>query len=316
MRAMLRIALPAIVAIAFPGCDLEEMTAGSARFKEEFRHTYELTSGGRLSVESLNGSIEIAGWNKEEVEITGEKYASSQELLDALEVDIVATGDLLQARAVKPSGRHGNMGVRFVIHAPRTVDLGGISSSNGGITISGIEGNARVKTSNGGIQISDLSGNIEASTSNGAVNLRDTGGSAILRTSNGSITAERVSGYFSAKTSNGKITATVSGEHEGGRPIEATSSNGAIELTLLEQPQSDVIVSTSNASITFHVPPGIRADLKASTSNAPVKTDLEVTVRGAQGKSRLEGSINGGGPLLNLESSNGMIQLLEREPEV
>jgi hypothetical protein len=316
MRANLRIVAPVIVAVLFLGCDIEDIAASSAKFKEDFQHSYEMSPGGRVSVESFNGSIEVTGWDREEVEITGTKYASKQAVLDALEVDIVRTGDSIHVRAVRPSGRRGNMGVKFVVHAPRTVDLDRLESSNGSVTVRAIDGNARLKTSNGRITVAGLSGDLEATTSNGAVKLEDTEGSAVVKTSNGAINAEHVRGHFSAKSSNGSITAVVGGQDESGRPIELHSSNGGIKLTLEEQPASEVIASTSNASITVYAPPSLQAELKASTSNASIRTDFEVTVQGTQKKTRLNGKINGGGPLLDLGSSNGGIKLLKHEPEV
>ena len=51
--------------------------------------------------------------------------------------------------------------------------------------------------------------------------------------------------------------------------------------------------------------------MKASTSNQPIDTDFDVTIdgRGVRKKSRLEGLIGEGGPLLELKSSNGSIRL-------
>jgi type VI protein secretion system component Hcp len=316
MQANLRKLIPLLAVVTLLGCDVEQIIASSAKFTEDFSHTYELTADGRISVESFNGSIEVIGWNKDEVEITGTKYANSQELLDAVKVNIVDTDSSIHVRAVRPSARRGNMGVRFVIHAPKVVDLDRLTSSNGSITVTGIDGDARVETSNGRIRFTDLDGNIEATTSNGAVKLEDTSGSAVIKTSNGSVSAEHVSGHFSAKTSNGSITASVSGEDEGGRPIELRSSNGSIKLYLEDQPSAEVSVTTSNASITVYAPPSLQANVKADTSNSKIKTDFDVTVRGVQKKSRLEGTINGGGPQLTMDSSNGGIRLLKNEPEV
>jgi len=316
MQANLRKLIPLLAVVTLLGCDVDQIIASSAKFTEDFSHTYELAPDGRISVESFNGSIEVVGWSKSEVEITGTKYANSQELLDAVEVNIVDTENLIQVRAVRPSARRGNMGVRFVIHAPKVVDLDRITSSNGSVTVTGIDGNARVKTSNGRIRVTDLDGDIEATTSNGAVKLEDTSGSAVIQTSNGSIDAEHVSGHFSARTSNGSITASVSGENEGGRPIELKSSNGSIKLYLEDQPSTEVIATTSNSSITVYAPPSLQANVKADTSNSKITTDFEVTVQGVQKKTRLEGSINGGGPQLTMDSSNGAIRLLKHEPGV
>ena len=306
--------LPLLMAtVVLSGCDWAEM-AGSPAFKEDFNYSYNFAPGGRISVESFNGSIEVDAWDKNEVEIRGTKYASSEELLQALKVDVVATDTMIQVRTIRPSGRRGSMGARYVIHTPKKVEVDRLDSSNGTITITGTEGSARLKTSNGRIQVKDVRGDIEAETSNGGVDVSESGGNVVIRTSNGAVNASAVRGHLRATTSNGSIKARLLGVSDG-RPVELRSSNGSITLTLLEQPTSDVLVSTSNSSITVYAPDSLRANLKASTSNSSVNSDFEMMVKGSQSKNRMEGTINGGGPRLELESSNGGVRLLKGEAE-
>lgn len=297
-----------IAVVALLGCDVVGL-AGSARFREDFHYNYKLSPGGRLSVESFNGSVEILSWERDEVDISGAKYASSEDLLAALKVDVVATENLIQVRTIRPSGRRGNMGAKYVIHAPRRTGLDRIESSNGAVTVEGFEGDARLRTSNGGVRITNLTGNIEAETSNGGMDLSGFQGSAVLHTSNGGIKADGVRGHFEATTSNGGVDATIAGDGDN-RPIRVRTSNGSIRLTLEGTPGTDIYANTSNASITLRAPASLAARIKADTSNASVKTDFDVLVEAGQvGKSQLRGTINGGGPLLDLNTSNAGIHL-------
>ncbi len=290
------------------GCDVVEI-AGSARFREDFHYTYALKPGGRLSVENFNGSVEVRAWDKDEVDISGTKYASSEELLAALTIDVVATENFIQVRTVRPSGRRGNMGAKYVILAPRRIELDRIQSSNGSLTIEGLEGDARLKSSNGAIRVTDLSGDIEAETSNAAIELWGCDGSAVLDTSNGGIKADRVRGHFEATTSNAGVEATVAANGDS-RPIRVRSSNGSVRLRFEQLPATDVYVTTSNAPITVSAPAALAVRLRASTSNAAIHTDFDVFVEAGQvGKSQLRGAIGGGGPLLELTTSNAGIQV-------
>jgi DUF4097 and DUF4098 domain-containing protein YvlB len=287
--------------------------ASSARFKAEFQETHPLRPGGRVAVETMNGSIEVNGWDRDEVEITGTRYASSEDLLAALKIDVVATDGFVQVRTVRPSGRRGNMGASFVLHVPRLVLLDRLEASNGAITIKDIEGDVRLKTSNGRISIEEVKGTVEADTSNGGVTLANSSGPAKVKTSNGNIKADGVYGYLDAKTSNGSIKARML-KVDSSRPIQMRSSNGGIELTIDEALTADIIASTSNASITVRAPDSLAAKIKASTSNGSIKTDFDV--EGTIKKSMVEGVISGGGPLLDLGTSNGSIRLLKGTPEV
>lgn len=305
---MRNVRIGTVTLLLLAGCDVADW-AHSSRYKEDFHYSYTLKPGARLYVENFNGSIEITGWNQDKAEITGTKYASSRDLLDALRVDIVAAEDSLRIRTVRPSERRGNMGARYVIRLPRRVTLERIESSNGALRVENIEGEARLRTSNGSLRLAGLSGDVEAHTSNGGVELDDVEGRIFVRTSNGSIRGTALRGTLDAATSNGTIRASVtrlSGRHR----LRAVTSNGSIELELPEV-ASDVEAQTSNGAITLRLPASISADVRAATSNSTITTEFDLRVRGPMSKTRLEGTIGSGGPVLNLKTSNGAIRLLK-----
>ena len=68
---------------------------------------------------------------------------------------------------------------------------------------------------------------------------------------------------------------------------------------------------TSGGQITFTLIPDIAVDVEAKTSGGRISTDfaVESTIQGKVPQNRLEGSINGGGPLLKLRTSGGNIHL-------
>src|SRR5690242_12324618 len=146
MRRRVLLLAPAFLLLA--GCDFEDL-GSSDRYTADFHYSYPLKSGGRLSVENFNGSIEIASWDQDSVDISGVKYAGTPELRDAIKIDIVNTADSVHVRTVRPSERRGNMGAKYVIKVPRKTELERITSSNGGIRVSDVEGPARLRSSNG-----------------------------------------------------------------------------------------------------------------------------------------------------------------------
>ena len=158
------------------GCDLDEIVGDTHAYEKAFHYSYGLKPGGRLTVDNANGSIEIAGWDRDSVEIDGVQYASTPELRDAIKIDIVATGDSVQIRTIHPAGWNWNMGAKYVIRAPRKIDLDRIVSSNGSLKVNDIEGKMRLRTSNGSVRTVRVRGDLDVATSNGAVELEDTDG--------------------------------------------------------------------------------------------------------------------------------------------
>jgi DUF4097 and DUF4098 domain-containing protein YvlB len=304
-RRTLFLVLPAMLALV--ACDFEDF-GSSDKFTTDFHHSYPLKSGGRVSVENFNGSIEISAWDQDSVEISGVKYASTPEMRDSIKIDIVASDDSVHIRTVRPSERRGNMGAKYIIHVPRKTELERIQSSNGAIRVSDVTGPVRLHSSNGSLHATNVKGSLDAQTSNGTIDVDQLDGGANLRTSNGRIHADGVRGSLEATTSNGSINVHLT-KTESGRPVKLESSNGGIELTLDEVNQNDVYASTSNSSITVRMPSTIKARLRAHASNNSISTDFEVQMHGTLSKHHLEGTIGGGGPLLDLETSNGGIHL-------
>src|SRR5215217_8107740 len=90
------------------GCD-ELWVDGGGRVTEDFSYNYTLKPGGRLSIENSNGSVEITGWDKDTVDITGTKYASNDDLLKSLKIDIQHDSESVSIRTIRPSGIRGNL---------------------------------------------------------------------------------------------------------------------------------------------------------------------------------------------------------------
>jgi len=301
--------LPAVAAVLFflAACNIEDFSG--ERYSRDFHYSFSLKPNGRLTVESFNGSIEISGWDQNTVDISGTKYGSTQARADELRIETANTPDSVTVRAVRPSERHSNQGARFVVKIPRSALLDRISTSNGAIRTMDGAGPARLRTSNGSIRVQNLAGSVDAQTSNASVDLIDVEGDAIAHTSNGHIHAEGVRGGLDAKTSNARVNARIA---RADRSIRVETSNGGVELALPDGISSDLRVATSNGAITARLPESAKARIRARTSNSSISSDFELRMHGEVSKNRMEGEMgSGGGPLIDLETSNGSIRLMK-----
>lgn len=314
MRKPVPIAAVSAALLFLTACDWSDMAdlGGSAKYTEDFHHSYPLKAGGRLSIENLNGSIEISSWNENSVQIDGTKYAPTVEMRDAIRIDISAQPDSIQIRTVRPSESRGNVGARYFIKVPRQTQLERIVSTNGGIRVTEVEGGARIKTSNGAVRAESLRGSLDVQTSNGSIEIRGQEGATVLRTSNGRIRAEDIRGAFEAATSNGGINAQIAGS-EPGRPIRVETSNGGVDLAVDREIQNDVRVSTSNGGIVLRLPDQAGGRIVAVTTNSTVHSDFDVETEGPVSKRRLEGKLgSGAGPQFDLSTTNGAIRIVRQ----
>lgn len=124
-----------------------------------------------------------------------------------------------------------------------------------------------------------------AGTVNGDVRGRGLRSDADLSSVNGSVDVA-TTGYAEASTVNGSVDVAMG----------STTWPGHLDFV------------TVNGEITLELPAGVKADVEASTINGDISTDFPLTVDRV-GRSRVRGTIGGGGAGLSLTTVNGSIRL-------
>lgn len=278
-----------IASSAFLGGCLHVDFGPEDRYRESFHFNYDLQPDSRIELEGFNGPVEITGWEQNKVELSGERYASSQEVLNSIKLEIHNDAHLLTVRVNKPEQHFSSRGVKFILRVPRAVILSRIVTSNGPITVRDIDGDVRLHTSNGPVRLSDMAGAVDVQTSNGPVAAASLRGSAKIRTSNGPVRIADISGESNV-----------------------TTSNGPVEITMSQPPRGGVRAHASNGAITLRLPSGTNARVAATTSNGSINSDFNVSGGDTENRHHLSGMIGTGGPLIDLTLSNGRISLLRR----
>src|SRR5882724_1439862 len=175
--------------------------------RAEYHQSYPMQPGSRLTVDNLNGAIEITGWDQSTIDIAATRYAENHALLDQVKIDVASGADGVHIRTITPQ-EHGNMGVKYVIKVPRRAELSEIRSTNGAIRVNDVEGAADLQTTNGSVRTSKARGKLKIGTSNGAVEVQDMDGDTDVHTSNGSVKLNLESsrgGAVTLATSNGSV---------------------------------------------------------------------------------------------------------------
>jgi DUF4097 and DUF4098 domain-containing protein YvlB len=265
----------AVAAFLLPAASLLPAAAATSTTHSQ----YALTSGGRVQIDNRNGAVSITGWDQNSVDIEAEKHGRTAAELDQIRLDVQSSPDSLVIRTVTPEDSHGGLGVSLRVKAPRHVVLDHITSSNGALAVTGIEGQAELTTSNGPIRIEDFKGRLHATTSNGPVVVRGLQADATSR-------------------------------------LELATSNGPIEVALTSSPVPEIHATTSNGPITLWLSGDVSAHLKASTSNGPISSDFEMTLpAGWHRNSSIDANLGSGGSLLELRTSNAPIHIRRGTPK-
>lgn len=278
--------------------------------------TFTVQPGGNFKASTQGGDIVIQTAETNEIRITAKETirASSEkeadELLEKLSLTFAQQGNDVTVEAKyesRPPGLHfGNwppVNVGFTVTLPKNFNVN-LNTSGGDIRVASLTGNARARTSGGNLRFEGIDGEIDAHTSGGDITLREGTARAKLGTSGGDIEIDRVGGPTEVSTSGGDITI-----NSVTQLISATTSGGNVKATITEPLKQDTVLSTSGGDVRVHVVKNAGFELDASTSGGDVLADgLTITIdKGGVGRSRLIGSVNGGGPRLKLRSSGGDI---------
>jgi hypothetical protein len=295
----------AAVAVGLSGCDGLD---GFERYREDFHSGQAFASHGRLEVQNTNGSVDIASWDRETLDVSGEKYASSRSDLEQVKIDVEVSGGTARVRVIHPSGFLGSYGAKLLIRVPKATALDRVKTTNGGVTVEDLEGNGNVGTTNGGLRIEHVNGDYELESTNGSLDLNECRGAVRARTTNGSIRGRLTGGAVEAGTTNGSIELTL--QHASpGAAIRAHTNNGRVTLALAEFNANPITVDTTTGSITLRLPEGVGARVEARTSVNGIENDLMPFTVDEISRHRLSGKLGAGGPQIELHTTTGKIRL-------
>ena len=131
------------------------------------------------------------------------------------------------------------------------------------------------------------------------------GVNVIARTVNGGIKLMNVPNDVEASTTNGGVEADqVSGT------LRVTTTNGGVRLALSGLGKGGLHAETVNGGVNVELPKDASANLSARVVNGGLGVDnLQLETIGERTRRRLEGKLNGGGPPIDLGTTNGGIHL-------
>jgi DUF4097 and DUF4098 domain-containing protein YvlB len=263
--------------------------------------------------------------NKEEAEKEGARVS----------VRIQQVGSNVEVIADYPTtwgihfGRSPEVLVHFEITAPAASDIDA-RVADGRMEIAGFQGTLSLKTADGDLSANDLNGNIRLAAADGDIEATKCSGTVEVSVADGDINATSFSGSIRLRSADGRIELNNSqGE------VEAKSADGRVNLEGLfnsvnartadgkldvrARPGSNVAtpwnLKTSDGSLTLQLPDSIQADFDIRTGDGSIVTDLPLSIVGAVSDSHISGKMNGGGPLVMIQTADGSITISRTSTE-
>lgn len=175
------------------GSSLRSGTSGATPDLRALVARYPLPPAGSVSVENVQGDIEVEGWDRAEVEVAVIKRAAGPAANpDDVHIEVEARERRLVLRTVYPGQSEEPVRVDYRLRVPRQVRLDHLRTVDGSIRVRRIEGSVKAHTLYGDIEQMDVSGSVEARAISGniAVSLRalpEPPGAVYLDTVNGHV---------------------------------------------------------------------------------------------------------------------------------
>jgi DUF4097 and DUF4098 domain-containing protein YvlB len=129
----------------------------------------------------------------------------------------------------------------------------------------------------------------------------------VLENVNGRIEAQGRSAALKAELVNGAIVV-----RESSGRVQASTVNGGIEVDLAGVSAEGVDLETTNGAVTVLVPRDVAATLDVRTTNGGIDVDGLEVVEEDRRRGRLSARINGGGPRIDVETTNGGVRIGRR----
>lgn len=137
-----------------------------------FLHTYPLPPGGSFLLENVNGSIQVDGWDRDEVEVRAVKTARSDPReLEQVLIEVESNPGRVSVHTRYPKGEGAEVAVEYHVHVPYRVLLGNVETVNGSVVVRGVEGGGDLRSVNGNVEVLNSSGRFNAKTTNGNLHL-------------------------------------------------------------------------------------------------------------------------------------------------
>lgn len=328
---------------------------------EDINEVFPVTSGGKLTVDTDFGAIDVQSSERDTVSVRVQRSAQLKadrragEILKNFDIQMTheASDVKIEAKFKGPQRQWRKMknrlDVQFDIVVPRHYTLN-LKTAGDAISATDVTGDVDAKTSGSGLCFQKITGRIDGKTSGGHINLEAFNGDTLLKTSGGNITLETGTGNVKAKTSGGNlqftnVTGAIDGKTAGGSitlrdcrggadvktsgggievendgPVLAKTTGGSIRCQLEKASTGQNLLldlETIGGGINVSLVPDIAATVEAKGLGGAVTTELPVEAEeaGPVRSNELQGTINGGGPLLKLRSVGGNIILRKTEED-
>ncbi|MGC2769602.1 MAG: hypothetical protein WB607_29170, partial [Candidatus Acidiferrum sp.] len=89
---------------------------------QNFHQTYPLSAGGSFALENVNGSVQVEGWSRDEVEVSATKTGHSDPHdMEQVKIQVDSCPGHVAVHTYYPKGEGADVAVEYHVHVPYRV---------------------------------------------------------------------------------------------------------------------------------------------------------------------------------------------------
>jgi hypothetical protein len=259
-----------------------------------------LSSGGRVELSNIAGSVTVRGWDRNEVQLTGTLGAGQR-------LEVESSANRVQLKVVYPqNGR--SQGAELELRVPRAAQL-------------------QASTVSAGVDVAEVNlARLQATTVSGAITATGQANEVELQTVSGAIRSQVRTSRLELSSVSGSVT----GSGAGGGDVKANTVSGGINLDLSAvqrldaetvsgslgvrsaglQPGGRISLQTVSASVSLTLPAQTSAQLKVNSFSGDINSDVGKVERPRYGPgSNLDARLGSGDGDISINSHSGDVRV-------
>lgn len=273
-----------------------------------FERTLQVSRPVELEVKTGSGDISIRKGDDGSVRVYGKIRAHEglfggdpQDKVRRLEQNppIHQTGNIIRLGG-EDHDLFSNVSISYEIVVPADTRVTA-NTGSGKMRVERVHGPVKLQSGSGDVAATGIGGPVEAQTGSGAMDLNMIQGNVLAHAGSGHIKIEQAASV-NAHTGSGGMEIV---DMKGRLRAEAGSGDVHVEGT----PTGDWKVETGSGNVTLRMAGGMGFELRAYTGSGTIRADLPVTISSSQSQHELNGKVRGGGPLIDVHTGSGNVQI-------
>jgi DUF4097 and DUF4098 domain-containing protein YvlB len=291
-----------------------------------FDRTLTVTGAVDLDVQTGSGEITLRTGDSTKVEIHAKLHGSGwgdvEQRIHEIENNppIEQNGNTIRIGHIENHEWKRNISISYELIVPAQTKLRSESGS-GDQKVEGINGPADMNSGSGSLHVKNIGNEVRVQTGSGDVELETIHGSARASAGSGTIRAIGIAGGLTASSGSGnvRLEQTEAGDVDirtGSGDVEikgvkggAKVSTGSGSITAQGDPTGDWQLHSGSGSVRVNFPSQAAFNLVAKSSSGNIETSHEISVQGNISPRELHGKVGAGGPLVELSTSSGSIEI-------